>query len=100
MAWETSDRRARLPADWSALVAAVWKRDGGRCTWRLPSGARCPRPGRDVDHRVAGDDHRMSNLQLLCGTHHDRKTQREAWAGRKKLKTKKRREERQPGRLR
>jgi len=99
LAWETSDRRERLPANWPALVAAVKKRDGNRCTWRLRSGARCPRPGRDVDHRIAGDDHRMSNLQLLCEEHHKRKTSREAWAGRNRPKTKKRREERQPGRL-
>lgn len=100
MAWETSDRRERLPDDWPSLVAQVKKRDGGKCTWRLPSGARCPRPGRDVDHRVAGDDHRLRNLQLLCGTHHDRKTQREAWAGRTRPKVKKRPSEAQPGRLR
>lgn len=100
MAWETSDRRERLPDDWKQRVAQVWKRDKGRCTWRLPSGARCPRPGRDVDHRVAGDDHRLSNLQLLCGTHHDRKTQREARFGRTRPKVKKRREEAHPGALR
>jgi len=99
MAWETSDRSARLPADWKQRVAQVWKRDEGRCTWRLPSGARCPRPGRDVDHIGGDDDHRLFRLRLLCGTHHDRKTQREAWAGRSRPKTKKRREERQPGRL-
>lgn len=99
MAWETSDRRERLPADWNQRVAQVKKRDGNQCTWRLPSGARCPRPGRDVDHRANDDNHDLRNLQLLCGTHHDRKTQREAWSGRTRPKTKKRREERQPGRL-
>lgn len=97
MAWETSDRRARLPADWPKLVVKVKERDGGRCTWRLPSGARCPRPGTDVDHRNPGDDHSLSNLQLLCKYHHDKKTLREAYQGRKKRKLPRRREERHPG---
>lgn len=98
MAWETSDRRLRLPPDWPQRVAEVWKRDRGQCTWRLPSGARCPRKGADVDHRVPGDNHDLRNLQLLCRHHHDKKTQREAFAGRRK--TKKRPEERHPGMLR
>jgi len=99
MAWETSDRRARLPADWNQRVAQVKKRDGNQCTWRLPSGARCPRPGRDVDHRVNDDNHSLRNLQLLCPTHHERKTSREAWAGKARKKPKKRAPERQPGLL-
>lgn len=94
MAWESSDRSARLPADWKDRVKKVWERDGGQCTWRLKSGKRCPRGGRDVDHIKNDDNHDLSNLRLLCGTHHDRKTQREAWAGRRK--TKKRQEERHP----
>lgn len=98
MAWESSDRRSRLPSNWNELVKQVWARDKGRCTWRLPSGKRCPRKGSDVDHRVNNDDHSLSNLQLLCRTHHDKKTQREAWAGRAKRKQATRRpEERHPG---
>lgn len=98
MAWEGSDRRSRLPADWPRRVAKVKVRDGGRCTWRLPSGARCPRPGTDVDHRVPGDNHDLSNLQLLCEHHHDKKTQYEAWAGkRKKRQGRQKRVERHPG---
>lgn len=76
--WDNSDRRERLPENWATeLVPAVKKRDGGRCTWRLPSGKRCPRPGTEVDHRVAGDDHSLRNLQLLCGDHHAKKTAQE-----------------------
>lgn len=103
MAWESSDRRSRLPSNWSALVKAVKQRDGGRCTWRLPSGARCPRPGTDVDHRRNDDDHSLANLRLLCRAHHDQKTQREAYAGRRRPKATSagnRRTERQPGSLR
>ena len=100
MAWETSDRRAQLPPDWHRRVAQVKERDGGRCTWRLPSGKRCPRAGTDVDHRKPGDDHSLRNLQLLCSHHHDKKTQREAWAGRKKKAPKARkRADRHPGLL-
>jgi hypothetical protein len=97
VAWETSDRRSRLPANWQELVAKVKDRDQRRCTWRLPSGKRCPRAGTDVDHRKPGDDHALSNLQLLCRHHHDKKTQREAWAGKGKRRVPKRPEERHPG---
>lgn len=84
MGWETSDRKSRLPANWSQLVKEVWRRDKGQCTWRLPSGARCPRRGADVDHIRPGDDHRMSNLRLLCTHHHAKKTAREGVFGRRK----------------
>lgn len=103
MAWESSDRRDRLPADWKQRVAAVWKRDGGRCTWKLPrSGERCPRKGADVDHIRNDDNHALSNLRLLCRRHHDLKTQGEAREGRRKKRQprKRPRVERQPGRLR
>lgn len=107
MAWESSDRRSRLPANWGSrtkpgsLVFQVWERDQGRCTWKLPSGARCPRPGSDVDHRNPGDDHRLSNLQLLCEHHHGKKTGREAFAGRmKRRKQPKKPQERHPGMIR
>lgn len=100
MAWETSDRRLRLPPDWPERVKKVWARDKGRCTWRLPSGKRCPRRGADVDHRVNNDNHDLSNLQLLCGHHHDKKTQREAYAGRQKRKPHRpKRPDRHPGRF-
>jgi hypothetical protein len=98
MAWETSNRRAELPPDWKDRVKAVWKRDGGRCRWLLPvSGERCPRKGADVDHRYGPTRHEISDLWLLCRHHHDKKTQREAWAGRTKRKTPKRPQERHPG---
>lgn len=98
MAWETSDRRAQLPANWADLVAKVKDRDGGRCTWKLPSGDRCPRRGTDVDHREPGDNHSLRNLQLLCSTHHGRKTALEGIQGRrKKRQGKKRRIEQHPG---
>ena len=96
MAWEGSDRRARLPADWKQRVNAVWKRAKGQCEWRLPSGKRCPRKGADVDHRRNDDNHALSNLQLLCRHHHDKKTQWESRVGRARRKAGKRPEERHP----
>jgi 5-methylcytosine-specific restriction protein A len=75
VSWETSDRKSRLPKNWPQLVAKVKKRAGGRCEWRLPrSGKRCPRDGVDVDHIRNNDNHDLSNLRLLCETHHDRKS--------------------------
>lgn len=75
MAWEGSDRRERLPEDWYARRGRVLKRDDHRCTWRLPSGKRCPRTTElEVDHVREGDDHSESNLRTLCAAHHTRKT--------------------------
>jgi 5-methylcytosine-specific restriction endonuclease McrA len=100
MPWDTSDRADRLPPNWKDLVRQVWSRDGGRCTWKLPSGARCPRKGADVDHRNNNDDHSLRNLRLLCRHHHDKKTQREAWAGKMRRKSTKRPPEAPPGAIR
>lgn len=80
--WQGSDRKERLPDDWPKLVRQVKNRDGWRCTKRLPSGKRCPR-GRttghllQVDHRVRGDDHSLSNLRSLCEEHHGQKSSKE-----------------------
>ena len=108
MGWETSDRRQRLPDNWGALVRAVKHRAKAtsklgiaQCEARLPSRKRCPRLGRDVDHRIAGDDHSLNNLQLLCPTHHERKTVREAADGRAAFKQSKYRpSEDHPGTIR
>lgn len=77
--WNDSDRKARLPANWTDIVRFVKGRAANRCEWRLKSGKRCPRRGADVDHRRPGDDHSLSNLQLLCTTHHGKKTAWEAY---------------------
>lgn len=98
--WVGSDRKDRLPPNWAELVRQVKARDANRCTWRLPSGGRCPRRGTDVDHRVAGDDHALSNLQLLCGHHHDKKSAIEGWQAKKAKKAKRfRPAEEHPGAL-
>jgi 5-methylcytosine-specific restriction endonuclease McrA len=81
--WEGSDRKSRLPSNWVVLVAAVMRRCGRRCEKLLPSGERCPRPATDVDHKIPGDDHRMTNLQGLCAHHHAQKSSSEGNAARR-----------------
>jgi hypothetical protein len=82
MAWQGSDRRARLPANWATLRLRVLRRDGWRCVARMSDGTRCPEPATDVDHKVPGDDHRPGNLQALCRWHHARKSSAEGNAAR------------------
>jgi 5-methylcytosine-specific restriction protein A len=99
--WEGSDRRETLPPNWAGLVKAVWIRDKGQCRWRLTSGARCPRGGRDVDHIGDREDHGLKNLRLLCGHHHEAHTARQAREAKAKKKGLRRRPpEEHPGRLR
>lgn len=84
--WQNSDRRSRLPADWPKIVAKVKQRDEHRCRAVLPSGKRCPRRGTDVDHIIAGDDHSLGNLQLLCPDHHTAKSSAEGLQAKRRKK--------------
>ena len=63
--------------DWKQRVHELWLRAAGRCEAMDESGmARCIADGRDPDHKIKRSvrrDDRLSNLQLLCGTHHDLK---------------------------
>lgn len=97
--WAGSDRRGRLPADWPKRREQVKKRAGGRCEKFLPSGKRCPRRGTDCDHKIAGDNHALTNLQWLCEEHHKQKTRAEAAEGYRNMRRRlpKRAEERHPG---
>jgi 5-methylcytosine-specific restriction endonuclease McrA len=67
-------------------VAAVKKRAKGQCQKRLPSGARCPRRGTDVDHIIPNDDHSLKNLRLLCQHHHGQKSAVEGFQAREAFK--------------
>lgn len=73
-AWATSDRRARLPPDWSKIRDRVLQRDGHQCTFVLLDETRCPAAATEVDHVERGDDHRPANLASLCRAHHAAKT--------------------------
>lgn len=98
--WQGSDRKDRLPEDWPARRSKRLKIDGGRCTWTLPSGKRCPRPATDVDHRKPGDDHSMRNLRSLCAHHHAKKSAAEGHQAKRVIKGKKARPaEKHPGLL-
>lgn len=98
MGWETSDRREHLPSDWNKIRVQVLKRDEGRCTWRLPSGARCPRAATDVDHMGDRDDHRLHKLRSLCRHHHQKVTAKQAFVGRRaRRQGRQKRVERHPG---
>ena len=55
-------------------------RDRGRCQATI-GGVLCPDEGTEVDHIVAGDNHDLTNLQLLCKACHAWKTRGEAVVG-------------------
>lgn len=78
-AWEGSTRRARLPHDWShTIVPRILARD--------PVCRVCAKQrSTQVDHIVAGDDHRDENLQGICADCHRAKTQREAAEARARM---------------
>nr|WP_253208341.1 HNH endonuclease [Streptomyces sp. YPW6] len=78
--WLDSDRKGRLPKDWDRIRNRVLRRDGHQCTARDQYGKRCDELATDVDHIIAGDDHREANLRALCGWHHQRKSSREGAA--------------------
>lgn len=81
-----TSRRAELPADWYTRIRpAVIKRDKGRCRW-IENNARCAEPGTDVDHKDDPMDHGLSNLRLLCATHHARRTSAQGVAAKKAWK--------------
>ena len=75
--WQGSTRRKRLPKNWPQIVAAIKRRDQGRCqaTRHHP---HCTGAGTDVDHINGDDDHRLEALQLLSAACHRAKTAREA----------------------
>lgn len=92
--WAGSDRRDRLPADWQEIRAQVLARDGWMCQLRFV--ARCTGTATDADHIMAGDDHRLENLQAACRPCHAHKSALEGAAARPRER---RAAERHPGLL-
>lgn len=81
MPWTTSTRRKRLPRDWPQRRRAVLNRDHRTCQLNYPG---CTGHATEVDHRIPGDDHRLTNLQAACHSCHTAKTQAESHANRPK----------------
>lgn len=73
MGWEGSTRKQRLPPDWQRRRATVLRRDRFCMLRTHCNGA----PATEVDHRTAGDDHSLGNLQGACHTCHAAKSARE-----------------------
>lgn len=82
MPWTTSTRRSRLPSSWPRLRLIVLARDNYACQAKDSRGIKCLLPAREVDHKVPGDNHDLSNLQALCPWHHGRKSASEGVAAR------------------
>lgn len=79
--WSSSDRRSRLPVNWSTpggIRDQVFKAKGRRC--KLNFVDICTKFATQVDHIVPGDDHRLDNLQPVCGPCHARKSAQEGAA--------------------
>lgn len=78
MAWEGSNRKARLPSDWTSIRRRILRRDKRQCQARLPfSRELCLAVATEVDHIQAGDDHRDDNLRAICSECHARKSSNE-----------------------
>ena len=86
MGWETSDRAARLPADWfTHRRPKVLAEARHRCQRiRSDNGMVCGAYANEVDHIEAGDDHSFANLAATCRWHHSHKTATEAAEGRRR----------------
>lgn len=74
MTWTGSTRRSRLPKDWPRRVRLVLQRDP---TCKLHYAHICTTNSTEVDHIIAGDDHRLAALQGVCHPCHQRKTNTE-----------------------
>ena len=71
---QTKLRPARLDRVRASVVREVWKRDQGRCQYRMPNGEICGcTEGLEVHHlnpRARGGGHTAKDLVLLCKPHH------------------------------
>ena len=84
--WATSDRSRRLPGSstWARIRAAVLDRDQHLCQI---NGTGCRLIATEVDHIVAGDDHRLENLQAACRPCNQAKAQQESAEARRRYRT-------------
>nr|WP_132120521.1 HNH endonuclease signature motif containing protein [Actinocrispum wychmicini] len=95
MSWTSSSRKSRLPAGWTALRLAVLKRDRFTCQIQGPD---CTTHATEVDHLVAGEDHRLENLRAVCSVCHGEKSAQEGNRAKARLRALRRRPaDRHPG---
>lgn len=80
MAWDTSNRRDRLPPDWEKRRKFVLRRDNNQCQHRDDYGRQCGEHANQVDHIIPNDDHSYTNLRALCEYHHSKKSSYEGGA--------------------
>lgn len=100
MAWDQSNRRSRLPKDWSRRRRSILVRDQYQCQIINPdTNGICGEAATEVDHIVPGDNHEPTNLQAICHWHHARKSSAEGAAARIKFAPRNRPKERHPGLL-
>lgn len=79
MAWSTSDRKDRLPPNWLALRAEVFRLKGRAC-YVIRDGQRCTREATEVDHKNPSGPNDLDNLFPICTYCHRRKSSGEGWA--------------------
>lgn len=87
--WQTSNRRAELPSDWTHIAAGILERHP-TCQldypgiWHTSRGpARCTHTSTEVDHIGDKHDHTPHNLRGVCTSCHSRRTLEQAAAGRR-----------------
>jgi 5-methylcytosine-specific restriction enzyme A len=93
MAWQSSDRKERLPSAWSAIRTRILARD--------PVCRTCDvRRSTQVDHiQAMTDDHRDRALQGVCGPCHAQESAAEGAACRALRPGRRRPDDPHPGRL-
>jgi len=83
MSWSTSKRKERLPSWWNEQFTSRYLRDNPRCSLKYEG---CQVVATEVDHRIPGDNHDLSNLQPACERCHAKKSAREGNIAKAKLK--------------
>ena len=82
--WAGSTRGQRLPRDWNTRRSIVLRRDNSICYV-------CGSPASEVDHKIAGDNHDLSNLASICNKCHRAKSSSEGHEAKQANTTKTRR---------
>lgn len=78
MPWNSSNRKAQLPPNWSRISKSVIARANGRCQLRYES--ICIGRATECDHIQRGNNHSPQNLQAACSPCHAHKSAMEGRA--------------------